>query len=518
MAIEAVDRDVQLAVGEPLEEGRVGVVEPLGRLAVPGRARRARATSRSRRDRPRPRRTATRRRRGRARGTPQAAGTAAARRAVPRSPASDPPCAFLRSGPSARRLTIAKRRAGVGRRGLRTRPCGYPCPVSGLRAIRARALRVLTLAIAGVAALAVGVAAGLGARPSARRVGLRRPDQRPGRAVERHADLAGGLVRVPRSRLGPVLHRGLGASAASARLRPQRRSRGVSLLGGLVTAGVDRVAQAYADGRKTPATGTFGGASAISSSPARPSRWRPAAQFDIPDIGWGAVDERRVVRSDGRLPRFRGRAPPASLDVDWHDLPAGTEILLGYADAAASAQAGAAARRGTSAGDAARARRVARARRRRPRPNPGLLGAPVVPAARRATARRPTRATASRRPASRRRRRAASRSTPPVDSGHAAAADSARATSSRSPAARTTATTSARRAPTRASTRASTSSRPRARRSWRCRRACCTTSAGTASAAGGCGSRTRTATGSTTRTSRPMRRSPRTARTSTRAT
>ena len=35
VAIEAVHRRVQLAVGEPLEEGRVGVVECLGRLAVP---------------------------------------------------------------------------------------------------------------------------------------------------------------------------------------------------------------------------------------------------------------------------------------------------------------------------------------------------------------------------------------------------------------------------------------------------------------------------------------------------
>ena len=36
VAIEAVHRRVQLAVGEPLEERRVGVVQPLGRLAVPG--------------------------------------------------------------------------------------------------------------------------------------------------------------------------------------------------------------------------------------------------------------------------------------------------------------------------------------------------------------------------------------------------------------------------------------------------------------------------------------------------
>ena len=97
VAVEAVDRRVQLAVGEPLEERRVGVVERPGSARGTRSARRARATSRSRRDRPRPRRTATRRRRGRA---PELRGRRerpAAPRAVPRSPASDPPCALLRS-------------------------------------------------------------------------------------------------------------------------------------------------------------------------------------------------------------------------------------------------------------------------------------------------------------------------------------------------------------------------------------------------------------------------------------
>src|SRR4029077_4318772 len=38
-------------------------------------------------------------------------------------------------------------------------PCGYPSPVSGLRAVRAWALCVLTLAVAGLAAIATGGAA-----------------------------------------------------------------------------------------------------------------------------------------------------------------------------------------------------------------------------------------------------------------------------------------------------------------------------------------------------------------------
>src|SRR5882757_1221687 len=46
------------------------------------------------------------------------------------------------------------------------RRCGYPAPVSGLRAIRARALCVLSLAIAGVAALAAGAAGATQAPPT----------------------------------------------------------------------------------------------------------------------------------------------------------------------------------------------------------------------------------------------------------------------------------------------------------------------------------------------------------------
>ena len=76
-----------------------------------------------------------------------------------------------------------------------------------------------------------------------------------------------------------------------------------------------------------------------SSSRARRSSVQPGGQFEIPGIGYGAVDERRVVRSGRRLPRLRGRRCTSTSASDWHDLPAGTEILLGYAEAAATAAA-----------------------------------------------------------------------------------------------------------------------------------------------------------------------------------
>ena len=193
------------------------------------------------------------------------------------------------------------------------------------------------------------------------------------------------------------------------------------------------------------------------------------------------------MRSARRLPRLRGRAAHAP-DVGWHDLPAGTEILLGYADAAAAAASPAHAGR---AGGRARPSRRQHSRRG----GAGLdrsaqLGAPVVPLppgdddadATRGDGVTPTGIEAP--------PPGGFTQTPPVDP--ARSSDAARP-ELRLPGRRRRALRPRLRrlrAPTRASTRASTSSRPRARRSSRCRPACCTTSAGTASAAGGCGSRT----------------------------
>ncbi len=109
---------------------------------------------------------------------------------------------------------------------------------------------------------------------------------------------------------------------------------GISLLGGFVTVSSVQ-ARAFADGRKDQATGTFGGSvSGLVVAGAEVSV-QPGGQFEIPGIGYGAVNERRVVRSSGA---YRGSeiALHVYLRSDWHDLPAGTEILLGYAAAAAT--------------------------------------------------------------------------------------------------------------------------------------------------------------------------------------
>ena len=194
-------------------------------------------------------------------------------------------------------------------------PCGYPCPVSGLRAIRARALCVLTLALAGVAALAVGVAAGSSAAAAHDGVGLRRPDQRARRAVERHADLAGRLVPVPRPRLGRTPTPPARRSAASARYGHSELT-GVSLLGGVVTAGAI-AARTYADGAQGAGhAATFGGAVTGSRRrTARPSRCSPAAQFDDPGhrLGRGRRAPRRALRrAPTAAPRSRSTSTSTS--------------------------------------------------------------------------------------------------------------------------------------------------------------------------------------------------------------
>jgi murein DD-endopeptidase MepM/ murein hydrolase activator NlpD len=109
---------------------------------------------------------------------------------------------------------------------------------------------------------------------------------------------------------------------------------GVSILGGVVTA--DSVtARSFADGRADQATGTFGGGVTGLVVAGAAVSVQPGGQFEIPGIGYGAVNERRVVRSDGA---YRGSevALHIHLSADWHNLPAGTEILLGQAEAAAT--------------------------------------------------------------------------------------------------------------------------------------------------------------------------------------
>jgi len=136
------------------------------------------------------------------------------------------------------------------------------------------------------------------------------------------------------------------------------------------------VSRTYADGRTAPATGSFGGAvTGLVVSGAAVSV-QPGGQFPIPGIGWGAVDERRIVRSDGA---YRGSevALHIHLSSDWHNLPAGTEVLLGYSDAAASGHP--ADQTGAAKAPASPATAVEAARGGESDTNPGLLGAPVVP-------------------------------------------------------------------------------------------------------------------------------------------
>jgi murein DD-endopeptidase MepM/ murein hydrolase activator NlpD len=245
--------------------------------------------------------------------------------------------------------------------------------VSGLRAIHARALRALTLVIAGVAALAVGVAVGASADAHTTASSYAVLINVPG------AQSSGTLT----SPAGSYLYRDLvavhsytaGSAVSDPRAYGHSELSGVSLFGGVVTAG-SITARAYADGRKSPASGTFGGAVSDLVIAGAAVSVQPGGQFEIPGLGWGAVNERRVVRSDGA---YRGSevALHVHLTVGWHNLPAGTEILLGYADAAASPPAGAPAA-APGAGSAPVA--VAELARGGPSSSDPLqLGAPIVP-------------------------------------------------------------------------------------------------------------------------------------------
>ena len=215
-------------------------------------------------------------------------------------------------------------------------------------------------------------------RPSAHdRIGLRRPDQRPGRAVERHArPRRRARIRTAiSSRSSPTPRARRSAASAPTATATSPASR---LLGGLVTAERDRLAhlrrrpqgaghgivrgQRHRSRRRR--RGRLGGA----RRPVRDSRHR---------LGRGRRAPDRALRRG--LPRFRGRAPHPSLErlaqpPRGHRDPAGllrrrreghTAEPLPPADKSAATP---------SAPDA-----LARARRRGPRPNPGLFGAPVVP-------------------------------------------------------------------------------------------------------------------------------------------
>jgi murein DD-endopeptidase MepM/ murein hydrolase activator NlpD len=217
--------------------------------------------------------------------------------------------------------------------------------VSGLRTIRVRALCALVLAAAGVAALAIGGAPGAasatGATGSASAVLINVPG----------AQSSGTLT----SPAGSYQYRDLvsvhayvaGTAVSGDHAYGHGDLTGVSLLGGVVTA--DAIsARAFADGSRSPATGSFGGAVTNLVVAGAAVALQPGAQFEIPGIGYGAVDERRVVRSDGA---YRGSEVGLHIHLtsDWHNLPAGTEVLLGSAQAAATGASVTAAKGGGTA-------------------------------------------------------------------------------------------------------------------------------------------------------------------------
>ncbi len=111
----------------------------------------------------------------------------------------------------------------------------------------------------------------------------------------------------------------------------------VSLLDGLVRISTIS-AKVFADGRAASAAGTFdGGVGAITIAGSAVGSGR----FEIPGIGYGSTSEQRVISGGGAA--FRGAVVGVRihLSVGWHDLPAGTEVMLGYADAGALAKAAA---------------------------------------------------------------------------------------------------------------------------------------------------------------------------------
>ena len=201
-----------------------------------------------------------------------------------------------------------------------------------LRAFRTRALCVAALALAGVIALAAGVASGQGSAERTRGTAYAVLINVPG------AKSSGTLT----SPTGSYVYRDLvsvhaydaGSAMSDERAYAHSDLTGVSLLGGVVTAD-SLTARSFADGRQDQATGNFGGAVTGLVVAGAAVSVQPGGQFEIPGIGYGAINERRVVRSDGA---YSGSevALHVHLSIDWHDLPAGTEILLGYAEAVAT--------------------------------------------------------------------------------------------------------------------------------------------------------------------------------------
>jgi murein DD-endopeptidase MepM/ murein hydrolase activator NlpD len=112
---------------------------------------------------------------------------------------------------------------------------------------------------------------------------------------------------------------------------------GVSLLGGIVQiSALSAAVRATAPGSDDPA-GDFGGSIATVTLNGTAVGVGPGSRIDIPDLGYATVDQ-RIVSSQPHADAYRGSeiAFELHLDVGWHDMPAGTEVLVGYADAGIS--------------------------------------------------------------------------------------------------------------------------------------------------------------------------------------
>jgi len=112
---------------------------------------------------------------------------------------------------------------------------------------------------------------------------------------------------------------------------------GVSLLGGIVEiSALSAAIRTDAEGTSAP-TGDFGGSIASVTVNGAAVGASTGTRIDIPDLGYAIVDQ-RVVSSQPGADAYRGSeiAFELHLDVGWHDMPAGTEVLVGYADAGIS--------------------------------------------------------------------------------------------------------------------------------------------------------------------------------------
>jgi murein DD-endopeptidase MepM/ murein hydrolase activator NlpD len=237
-----------------------------------------------------------------------------------------------------------------------------------LRTTRAPALCVAALAIVSATALAGSTLAGSSATRTS------------GSAYAVHISVPGarasGTLSSP---AGSYRYRDLvsvqgyvaGSAISGPRVYAHSELTGVSLLGGFVTAEAI-TAKSFADGSTAPATGTFGGTVTGLVVAGASVSLQPGARFEIPGIGWGTLDERADVHSEGAYRGFEVGLR-VHLSSDWHDLPAGTEIVLGYAQAAAVGTSTAARSGAATAPSAAVGERGGAATS-----DPAALGAPVI--------------------------------------------------------------------------------------------------------------------------------------------